>query len=314
MSLKSLESSFIYNNLNKSNAISGNIMKLVTTGKKLSKKELEEPLMIIEKNFKYPLKYKVLSAFEEGTIQLMFGTNSKLPTCMPFFLTKTTGGRVVAIVSIDIYGSYDEETNSVKIDTKKLYCMMESAYLAILCYKHSGELSNKATILSKGSDIYSLMFTRVLNKKYSLNIDKSKMHKVILLSSMFYLVNILGLPMNDLVFNYAIKNCQNGNKYTLQQTADLFNEEDFENLEVFIKALTRPSVGLNLKDLTVRNYLEGFIGMYETSALLSLESFPYFLYNVMSVTNGAYINNQYIMEDIVGNNGAKIYTELLKFE
>lgn len=312
MSLKSLESTFTYRNLNRSNALSENMMKLMQNGYVMTEKELEEPLMIINKNFKFPLKFKVLDAFKNGTIQIMYGTNSKIPTCLPFFLTKTNKGRIVAIINVDIYGTYDKENNSLKIDPKKLYCMMESAYLSIICYEHSTELSTKALVLSAGSNIYSMMFTRVLNKKYSLNIDKTKMHKVIMLSSMFYLINIMGMTNMDNAFNYALKNCPNGNIYTLQQTIAMFNERDFTDLETFIKALTRPEVGLNLKDLTVRNYLEAFIGMYESSALLAVESFYYFLYNILSVTNGAYVNAQYVLEDIVGNMGSKIYNELLK--
>jgi hypothetical protein len=67
-------------------------------------------------------------------------------------------------------------------------------------------------------------------------------------------------------------------------------------------------------DLAVRTYLENYIHMYESSALLALESFPYFLYNVISVTDGAYINNQYILEDIVDNNGTKIYADLMNLD
>lgn len=50
--------------------------------------------------------------------------------------------------------------------------------------------------------------------------------------------------------------------------------------------------------------------LYDPAALLSLESFQYFIYNIISVTTGAYINNQYVLEDIVGQNGAKIYVDL----
>ena len=83
---------------------------------------------------------------------------------------------------------------------------------------------------------------------------------------------------------------------------------------MFINTLTSPKLGLNLKGLTVQNYLESFISMYESSALLALEAFPYFIYNVLSVINGGYINNQYIMEDIVGNNGAKLYNAILTLD
>jgi len=159
-----------------------------------------------------------------------------------------------------------------------------------------------------------LMFTRVLNKKYALNIDKSRMHKVILLSSKFYLINILGLNDDEVTFNYAYKNCAHGNRYILEETNDLLTLEDYATLETFINALARPALGLKLKDLSVRNYLESFINMYESSALLSLESFPYFLYNVISVTNGAYINNQYVLEDVVGTSGIKLYNDILNLD
>lgn len=311
MALKSLETTFIYNHLNRSNGITVNIGALLSSGKVLTKEELEEPFMIINKNFKFPFKYKVLDAFSAGEIQVIYSNTAKIPTCIPFFLTKDKSNRIIAVVVANIYGTYNEDTKSLKIDPKKLYCMMESAYLAKICYMHSKQISTRAMILSGGSNIYSSMFTRVLNKKYAVNIDKSKMNKLLFLSSKFYLINIMGMADNDVVFNYAIKNCPNGNLYSLKDVNELLQPEDYSSLEKFIQALTRPELGLGLKNLTVRNYLESFINMYEASALLSLESFYYFLYNILSVTNGAYINNQYVLEDIVGNTGVKIYNDLL---
>lgn len=311
MALKSLDSTFIYNHLNRSNGITNNIAALMSKGKIITTKELEEPLMIIMKNFKFPLKFKVMEAINDGTIQMRYGIGSKLPTCLPFFLMNGGDNKVVSVVSIDIYGSYDDESESVKIDPKKLYCMLEAAYLARVCFLKQKQLVNRSTIIAGGSNIYSAMFTKVLNKKYSLNINKSKLHKVLMLSSKFYMINILGLMDSDTVFNYAIKNCPNGNLYSLEEVNDIVPSSAYNDLESFITALKMPELGLGFKDLTVRGYLEAFINMYEASNLLSLESFPYFLYNVISVTNGGYINNQYILEDIVGTIGSKIYNDLL---
>lgn len=308
--MKSLEQTFIYAHLNKSNGLTQNIAALFQKGQTLTKEQLEDSFMLIMRNFKYPLKYKVMEAYKSGEIILKFGTqDTKLPTCLPFLLTKANG-KIVAVIPIDSYGLMDKETGNVKIDAKKLYVLMESAYLAIVCYLFQSQLSNRTALISNGSAIYSGMFTKVLNKKYSLNINKTKLHKVLLLSSKFYMINILGMKDSDLVFNYALKNCPNGNLLTLQETNDMLELEDYDNLEKFLKALTKPELGLNFKDLTVRGYLEAFINMYDASCLLSLESFPYFLFNVMSVTDGAYLNNQYILEDIVNNYGAKMYTDL----
>ena len=221
---------------------------------------------------------------------------------------------VYLLVDTSIYGTYDEETSSLSIDAKKLYCMMESAYIARVCFLNDKALSTRNVLLSYGSNIYANMFVKVLNRKYSLNIDKSKLHKVTFLASKFFLYNLVGLRNHDLLFNYSIKNCPNGNMYSLKDVDELNNDEDFESLDKFIELLASKRLGLNLKDLTIRNYLESYIHMYYESALMSLESLPYFLYNVISVTNGSYINNQYMLETIVDTMGAKIYNDIINLD
>jgi hypothetical protein len=312
MAFKSLESTFIYQHLNGSNGISNGVMKALKEGKILSKANLEEAFMIINKNFKFPLKYKILEEVDSGDIVLLFTPdNVRIPVCMPFFLTRNSQGKVVAVVVVDSYGKMDKETSNVTIDPKKLYCIMEAAYLAKTYYFHSNELSKRNIVISSGSSIYSNMFARVLNKKYALNVDKSKLHKVLFLASKFYLINILGMPNNEMTMNYAMKNCVGGNPFILKEVNDYLEEEDYKDLSTFIQALTKPQLGIGLGDLTVRAYLEQFISMYDPAALFALEYFPYFMYNVLSVTNGAYINNQYILEDIVEKHGPKLYADVI---
>lgn len=314
MAFKSLETSFIYNHLNRSNGITNNIASLLQNGLLIDQKLIEEPLMIIMKNFKYPLKYKIKEALDTGRIVLLYNEKGKLPTSIPFFLTKDGNGQIRAIISIDIYGTLTKERDSLRIDAKKLYCLMESAYMATIIYLYNSRLSNNSSIMTNGSNIYSSMFIRVLNKKYSLNIDKMRYHKVIMLASKFFLINMMGLKDNEITFNYAIKNCPGGNLLSLEEANKISSPEDFENFETFIKLLLKPELGLGLKDLNVRNYLEAFILMYDSSALLSLESFPYFVFTINSVITGAYMNNQYVLDTIIDKSGAKIYTEIANIE
>lgn len=310
MGFKTLQDTFVYRNLNKNDAISNNVGKILQSGTVLNKSNLEEAFVIINKNFKFPLKYNILKDVEEGGMVLIYSPeNTKVPTCMPFLLTMNNN-KIIAIVMVDIYGTMSKEGN-INIDPKKLYCIMESAYLAKVCITYQNQICTRNVIISNGSAVYSNMFTRILNKKYALNTDKNKLQKVLLLTSKFYLINLLGLTDSDMLFNYAIKNCVNGNPYLLKEANEALKDEDYKDLSTFIAALTKPELNLAMGDLTVRGYLEQYINMYDASALLALESFPYFLYNILSVTNGAYINNQYILEDIVDVNGAKIYAELM---
>jgi hypothetical protein len=313
MAIKGLETTYLYGHLNKTNGITNNIVTLMQ-GITITKEHIEEPYITINKNFKFPLKYKVLDAFKDGSIILKYSKGNKLPTCMPFFLTKVDG-RVVAIVAVDIYGTLDEENNSLNIDAKKLYCLMEGAYLARLIYLNNAKIPTRSVVISSGSEIYSSVFTRVLNKKYALNVDKTKMNKVRMLTSKFYMINMLGLEDSDMVFNYAIKNCPTGNIYSLKEANDAFNPDAYKSLDAFITELaTNKALGLNFKDLTVRGYLEAYINMYDSSTLLALECFPYFMYMIVCVVDGGYMNNQYVLEDLVDKNGSRLYVDLAKLD
>lgn len=315
MAMKSINDTFIYKHLNRENGLTTGIQQALQEGKVLNKNNVEEAMLIINKNFKYPLKFKVLEALDKGDIVLLYSPEKvRIPTCLPFFLTKGASGKVVAIVLVDMYGKMNPDTGVVTIDPKKLYCMMEGAYLGITYFYHANDISKRNIIITAGASIYSNMFTRVLNKRYALNVDKSKMQKVLFLATRFYTLNMLGMNDGEMAVNYAIKNIPNANPFSLRELDSLMQPEDYTDLSTFILALTRPELNLGFKDLTVRGYLESFITMYDGSALFALEYFPYFIYNIISVVNGAYINNQYIMEDIVDRYGAKIYTDLLSFE
>lgn len=311
---KSMETTFIYKHLNDANDITGKISAAFKDGKVLKKENLEEALLLINKNFKFPLKFKVMEAFESGELILLYSPNNiKVPTTVPFVLTKNANNGVVAVVFVDLYGKLNEETGVVNVDAKKLYCIMEAALLGITFFRNHNEIAKRNIIITSGASIYSNMFARVLNKRYALNVDKTRFQKVIFLASKFYMINLLGMDDTEMTFNYAARSCPNPNPQALKELSDMIPEEAYTDLSTFLTNLSRPELMLGLNDLSIRGYLESFITMYDPSALLALESFPYFMYNIISVVNGAYLNQQYVLEDIVEKHGARMYADLLTF-
>jgi hypothetical protein len=303
--MKPLDHTSIYRQMNKSSAITKDISHLLKDSDHVTKDNIAEALMIIDKNFKFAYKLQVLNEIDNRLILRFSNVNNRLPKCLPYVLINDVG-EVKAVIQLNTFGTRNEENGDIKIDPKKLYCLLESALMSVKVFNNWGRVQNDISICVAGSAIYSLMFTRVLNKKYSLNIDKSKYNKVMMLASNFYQVNMLGKQDMEMVFNYSVKNCPHGNLISLQETNDMFDSKGYNDLESFINELSSVKLGLGLKGLTFRSYMEAFINMYDASNLLSLESFPYFIYNVNSVVMGAYVNNQYVLEDIVGNYGAKL--------
>lgn len=303
MKLKSLQDTYIYKQLNNGNTVTHSISHALQHGTQINKSNLEEAFIVINKNFKFPLKYPVLKALEDGEIILMRVDGKPLPPAMPFFLTQM-GGKVVAVISISTYGTYREDTKQVDIDPKTLYCLLEGAYLARHMTTDVKGITSRAASLS--SEIYARMFVRILNKKYALNTDRTKMNKVMYIVSKFFLINILGMENNSMVTNYAIKNCVQVNQVMIRELDENINPSVFESLPNLIQFLEQNGFG----GLTVRGFMEQWIYMFGPASLLALESYQYFIYNINSVTTGAYINNQYILEDIVGQSGSKIYIDL----
>lgn len=313
MAIKSMSDSYIFNMINKNNVVNENILKSITKGEVLSlEKDLPEAAMIINRNFKYPLKLRVLEQLSNGKIILKFSPKDvKIPTSVPFVLYKDTTNTVKAIVFADLY-TYQLSDGTYKTDAKKLYCMMEAATIALGYLQNYKGLSNNATIINAGAEIYSNMVMRVLNKKYSL-IDKNKINAVLFLASKFYMISVLGLSDSDIVTNYAKKNLRNANPMLIENINAVFTEADFKDIATFVQALADDTKnGLGMKDLTVRGFVESFINMYDSASILSLELFPYYIYNIVSVLDSAYINNQYVLEDMVigTGKGAQLYNSL----
>lgn len=309
---KSLQDSFVFRHLNGDNhRIENAVNEIIQKGMVLNKSNLEQAFLTINKSFKYSLKQKVLDAYDQGKIVLMYSPEGvKVPTALPFFLFKGNDGQPKAVVVVDIHGNMDKETKDVNIDAKKLYVTMESAYIAVEHFKQVQTFSKRTNIITLGSNMYANMVSRCLNKKYALNVDKIKLHKVQFITAKFFIMSIMQFENEDIANNYASNVCVGANPLILEDVGRMVMAEDLKDLQSLIETLKREDLNLGMTDLTVRGFLEMFINMYHHSSVLALELFPYFVYNINSAVHGAYINNQYMLEDIIDKVGPKFYVAI----
>jgi hypothetical protein len=121
------------------------------------------------------LKTNVLKAFDDGTIKAMafpkgITANHKIPNAFPFILVPQ-GSDIGAVAIVDNYVSVDKTLDKVNIDTQKFYTLIETAYVARAIQKNPNVVRN-ANMYTNGAAIWAHMFTRLLNKKLALNVDK----------------------------------------------------------------------------------------------------------------------------------------------
>lgn len=304
MGLKSTNQSYIFNMLNKNNVVNNTVKELLRA-EDVEPSSIEEQLMIINKRYNEPLKREVLRAYDEGKIRLKYSKEIKLPTAMPFILIKASGG-VVAVISLSTYSYKLEKSGDMSIDPKKLYTLMESAYIALKYTTNNLRYASASNLLTHGSIMYANMAYNAINKKFNIGMDKKKSELVMYFSAKFFMINVLAKNIDamEIINNTAKKNCKTLSPMVIAEADDEFEINAYKDISLFMEELSRVC---DIHGLNVRNFLSTYMQMYGEGTLLGLELFPYFMMNICSAEHGAFMNNQYMFENIIEKDGPKLY-------
>ena len=317
--MKSIRDTFLYEMINKNEALDNIIKTMLGKGMVLTKEMMGASYMSIASYFKFPLKNSVLKAVEEGIVVPMMyppgiTMNYKVPTCLPFILMKGDGV-TKAIAILDNYATFDKEGKTITIDANKLYCLLETAFIARSIQEHFKGIRHNTTIYNEATSIYAHMFTRILNKEYSLNVDKTQFNKVLFLASKFFMINLLQMEGNeDIIFNYASKTAGEISPIIVKRLHTEFDPKAYANISTFVTELANKAFLINssMSKLTVREYVDKFIRTYSNAALFGLEHFSYFLFTIISTLNHAFLCNGYQIDEAMGpKSGEKLYGHLV---
>ncbi len=282
MNYKTMQDTFVFNQLK--NAISGSIQDTLRTGKVLTQTELEEQFVMMKKYINSAIKNKILNELNQGTIKLMYAPDDvQRITSVPFVMS-LEGGRLVANVFVSSFGSMRQD-GTVSVDYRKLYTLMESAYLAKNFLGRYDKYRNNGTLI-QGCVVYANMFVKPINKRFNLHTDRNRENSLLFLAAKFYLKNVLGLTNEEII-----------------------PDEAFTNLGTFLEALKNDRLNLGLNALTARGYLELYIGLYGGATVFALELLPYFLFVGNAAINSMGLVNNYSLEDIMEKGMPKIISQ-----
>lgn len=283
------------------------IQDSLTGGEVLTQAQLEEQFVMIKKYVKSALKPKILTELQKGSIKLLYAPDDVTKiSSVPFVMSKENG-ELCANVFVSTFGNRRSD-GQVSIDYRKLYSLMESAYMARQFITKYDRFRNNSTLL-QGCVLYANIFAKPINKKFNLHLDRNKENYLLFLAAKFYLKNVMGITNDDIVFNTAMKACKAGNPVLLKEADIQVDDDAFENLGTFIEALKEDRLGLGLSGLTGRGFLESYISLYGGSTVFALEMFPYFLFTINAATNTMGLVNNYSLEDLVEKQGPKILSQ-----
>lgn len=307
-----MEDSLVYKTFNQANGVVDKIVKYLSSGVPLDKSYIEDQYAIIRRGAGIsPLSQKVLEAFNNGDIEIIWNNTEKVGVAMPFIVRRKSDGKVVSTIFINAFATIKDDSILV-IPAKQLYGLMEGAYIALKLQTDPVKVMKNAELMMTTASVYTEMTARILNKEYALTLDKVLYDKVCYCIKRFYLECVWEYPNTGLVSNYAssdLKYIQQFDLDALDATYSKMEIKTIANLLEFVKSLSP-----RMSDLNLRYYIERFIKTYHGSSILSIDYLPYVFFVITNVVMSTFLASQTALNDIIKNtkNINRFYSELAR--
>lgn len=306
-----MEDSFIYKSFNSSNALIDKMVKYIKTSAPLDISSIEEQYNQIKKSSLSPLSRKVLEAYDDGRIELLYSRDSKVGISVPFIIRKNENGKIVATIFIASFGVLDNDAN-LNLPVKQLYCLMESAYIALQLQVNPTTIKKNLSLMKICMSVYVQMFMRIFNKEYALSLSPETFEKASYIIGRFFLERIWEYPTKDLIEGYATS----GFKYISAMDLDILQSEydaakimDIDDMLKFIKKISP-----RMSDLNTRYFIERYVNTYHGSSILSIDYLPYVFFILVNTILSSFLISQTALNEIIKNTKGinKFYVELAK--
>ena len=307
----SLSDSYMCGELNNSSSITLKIANAIKTGVILDGSYIQEQTIQCKRSRISPLVDKVFEAFDNHAILLVYNKQVRVSTAIPFVVMQVKGV-TSAYIFISDFSSISKDGSALTIDMKKLYTLMESAYIAREYYTTPQKFQKSGALLKLMASIYSGMGLRIYNREYALSLDKNVYDSVNYSLSRFYLEIMMDIKNESLAHAYAVGTCLNPSQQNLQITESAYTDAQIKNIKELVNFTS--TLSLKMENLNFRYYFERWITSFGTSACLAIDAVPYMFYIVINVLLGGFLINVQTLSDMVKNTKGihLFYAELSK--
>lgn len=311
----SLSKSYQWNMMNSNNAITNRISTIMKDGAQVSPEQVATALKTIQNRIKSPIMNQLTDCLKSGKIIMVFADQIKVPLYLPFLVIQPSKGSYVGVVFLD-HCECTMGEDEYNVDARKLRVSLESCYLAVRMYELDSANNTKLVqpaLIRPATKIYTYSITECINRKFSIKLDQTVWNQCMYLFSRFFIGTTLGYnPDSTTMENYCLYNCINPDINAIRLVVDQFEPEDFTDISTLIKKIPSiPELRNRLGKLTVSGFIESYVNLYNAPMTLSMESFQYLVYNVISVLQTTYVNNYHMLKNIVGEDGSKLYAQLI---
>lgn len=246
---------------------------------------------------------------------MLYCEQVKIPLYLPFIVLQNGEKTRTGVVFLNHCDCVPGETE-YSVDARKLKVSLESCYFSLRMMDLDSVNNPKLTapsLIRPATKIYTHIVLECINRKYSIKLDQSVYNQMSYMISRYFINTVLGYnPDSTTVENFCLYGLKYPDIGSIRIVDDQFKPEDMENFGKFLtKLVSVPELQGRIGKLNVNTFVQMFITLYNAPMTLALETFPYLVYNVLSVLQTTYVNNYHMLKNIVGEEGDRLYGYLV---
>lgn len=307
----SLLSSDVFQGLNKEMKIQEKAINLIKTAKHLTNEDIEASYIAV-RQITDSLTTSAMKAFDNEKVVLVYNSSPKLSLTqsVPFLTFKTKNG-YVTYVFVDKYITVSRE-GVMSMQPAILRDLLTSAAVANGIKTNYDKLANNQYLAKILMEIYCKMFTRVLNREFSIAVDKNNFDTVQYWINRYFLERVFGLndtPDNiERLARQSIKYLDELQINDIKRSYDDASVTSFTELLEILKTVTT-----RMKSLNEGMFLNDWINYYYIPSMLACDNIEYLIFMCIALMSGNNIVNISASDIVKEAKGIKGFrAELLK--
>lgn len=192
-------------------------------------------------------------------------------------------------------------------DLDKLVSYLMSALAYLIYYADADRIINNTRLLDTGSKAFAELFTYAIDSLRVGGVDRLR-EKCLYLGSIYYQVSILRKDFTDSVTNRA-KKISGLSTRDIEILEVSLDGNTFKDIFHFVQTISRV---IRAEGLKLDNFIEKWLFVFGPGTQFATELYPAFSSMVTNAYCGGYLNNQKVIEKILGRTLVEYSVALLQ--
>lgn len=192
-------------------------------------------------------------------------------------------------------------------DLDKLVSYLMSALAYLIYYADADRIINNTRLLDTGSKAFAELFTYAIDSLRVGGVDRLR-EKCLYLGSVYYQVSILRKDFTDSVTNRA-KKISGLSTRDIEILEVSLDGNTFKDIFHFVQTISRV---IRAEGLKLDNFIEKWLFVFGPGTQFATELYPAFSSMVTNAYCGGYLNNQKVIEKILGRTLVEYSVALLQ--